>query len=361
MDFGLDGLSITLIVLGVLAILVVFAGVKTVPQGYNYTVERFGRYTRTLSPGLNLIVPFVDGIGKRINMMEQVLDVPHQEVITRDNATVTANGVTFFQILDAAAAAYEVAQLEVAVLNLIFNARDAVGKEGTIQIRARNEQASIAPSSHGDQVVIEVADNGSGIPAEIREKVFEPFFTTKPVGQGTGLGLSQVYGFAAESGGSVSLQSEGGQGTTVSIRLPRATRPPAGEEPAGSVVRLHRTCRLLFVEDDALVAEVVSSALKGAGFDTLRCRTADEALALLRNGECFDAVFSDIVMPGSLSGIDLAEILGKEHPELPVVLASGYSERAPLHHTVTVLSKPDSIEALVRTLVEALRDGRSQE
>ena len=104
-------MSIALIVLGVLAILVLFAGAKTVPQGYNYTVERFGKYTRTLKPGLNLIVPFVDGIGKRINMMEQVLDVPHQEVITRDNASVTANGVTFYQILDAAAAAYEVTDL----------------------------------------------------------------------------------------------------------------------------------------------------------------------------------------------------------------------------------------------------------
>src|SRR3954449_13236584 len=101
MDFQLDGLSITLIVLGILAVLVLLAAVKTVPQGYNYTVERFGRYVRTLEPGLGLIVPFIDSVGHKLNMMERVLDVPSQEVITRDNAMVKVDGIAFYQVLDA--------------------------------------------------------------------------------------------------------------------------------------------------------------------------------------------------------------------------------------------------------------------
>src|SRR6218665_2597209 len=115
MDFVLDGGSITLIVLGVLAVLVLLAAVKTVPQGYNYTVERFGRYIRKMKPGLNLILPFIDGVGRKINMMEQVLDVPHQEVITKDNASVTANGVTFYQILDAAAPPHHITHLQIGI------------------------------------------------------------------------------------------------------------------------------------------------------------------------------------------------------------------------------------------------------
>jgi regulator of protease activity HflC (stomatin/prohibitin superfamily) len=140
-DPAMSGFDIVVIVLVVFAVIVLIAAVKTVPQGYNYTVERFGRYTKTLKPGLNIIVPFVDRLGSKMNMMETVLEVPSQEVITRDNATVTANGITFFQVMDAARAAYEVNQLQNAILNLTMtNIRSVMGSMDLDQLLSNRDE-----------------------------------------------------------------------------------------------------------------------------------------------------------------------------------------------------------------------------
>ncbi|HHK75065.1 MAG TPA: SPFH/Band 7/PHB domain protein [Rhizobiales bacterium] len=132
-----------LIILAV-AILLILMGIKTVAQGYNYTIERFGRYTRTLSPGLNIIIPFLDRVGSKLNMMERVMEVPSQEVITRDNAMVTVDGVAFYQVLDAAKATYEVNQLDVALLNLTMtNIRTVMGSMDLDQLLSQRDEINV--------------------------------------------------------------------------------------------------------------------------------------------------------------------------------------------------------------------------
>jgi signal transduction histidine kinase/CheY-like chemotaxis protein len=250
-------------------------------------------------------------------------------------------------------------QLELALLNVVFNARDAMAGSGAIVIRARN--GGTAPHQQQGEprefVSIEVSDTGAGIAPDLLPQVFEPFFTTKPVGQGTGLGLSQVFAFANESGGSVALHSVLNEGTTVTLSLPRAQGEVATEEPAALAAVLTGRCELLFVEDDVMVAEVVVSALRGVGFDVLLARTGDEAYALLQSGARVDAIFTDVIMPGDINGMELAQLVSRQWPDIPLVLASGYSDQVALQE-FTILAKPYSIDAVVRALLEALQRRR---
>ncbi|HSV04669.1 MAG TPA: ATP-binding protein [Phenylobacterium sp.] len=250
-------------------------------------------------------------------------------------------------------------QLEVAILNIAINARDAMPNGGAIAIGLANVAASEAQPA--DMVQITVADTGHGMPPELLGRAFEPFFTTKGVGQGTGLGLSQVYGFARTSGGDVKIESEMGQGAKVTLRLPRSHKaaverraPRRRSQPTTA----DRKARILLVEDDERVAELVTEMLLELGYQVTRAPTAATALDALRLEHAFDLVFSDMVMPGDMSGLDLARKILRERPDVPVVLTTGYSSSAAEAATegMRLLLKPYRLDTLAAELRAALSD-----
>jgi CheY-like chemotaxis protein len=182
--------------------------------------------------------------------------------------------------------------------------------------------------------------------------VFEPYFTTKPVGAGTGLGLPQVQAFARQSGGDVRIRSTPGQGTCVSVFLPVTQAQPAAEGPqAPADTPARRKLKVLMVEDDVLVASVVTAALEHDGHTVCVCRTADDALALLAGSEAFDVLFTDVMMPGSMTGLELAAWAREHRPGMPALVATGYSART-TQGPWRVLRKPYSIEDLLAALEE---------
>ncbi|PWC33968.1 ATP-binding protein [Azospirillum sp. TSO35-2] len=247
-------------------------------------------------------------------------------------------------------------QFELAILNLAVNARDAMPDGGTLRITARNRPAEGPDST--DLVEVTVADTGTGMAPEVKVRVFEPFFTTKEVGKGSGLGLAQVYGFTRQSAGRVEIDSAPGRGTAVSILLPRTTKPVAAVA-ADRATASHGAAgrRLLLVEDDPVVGSMVAAALDEVGYAVLRATNADEALALLTGGHTrIDILFSDVVMPGEMNGIDLAQAARRLRPGLPVVLTTGYSEDIARLDGVRVLPKPYRVAALVETLEAALSE-----
>jgi PAS domain S-box-containing protein len=248
-------------------------------------------------------------------------------------------------------------ELDFALLNLAVNARDAMPEGGRITVTAENIPSlapNAPPGTSGDLVAITVADQGTGIPAEVLDKVFDPFFTTKEPGKGSGLGLSQVYGFCSQSGGAVQIHSEPGRGTRVTMFLKRSMAeaqdaPDSVAAPAG--VGGH----VLVVEDNPEVANVTSVLLEQVGYHSTVVHDAASALERIEKGETFDLVFSDIIMPGKTGGLELARILRKRYPDLPVLLATGYSSAAEgVEPEFRILRKPYIVTDLQRAITEAV-------
>jgi two-component system, NtrC family, sensor kinase len=248
--------------------------------------------------------------------------------------------------------------LELSLVNIVLNARDAMADGGVVSISAQNRTLRAddpaTDNLSGDFVALTLRDNGAGIAPEHLARVFEPFFTTKEVGRGTGLGLSQVYGFAKQNGGSVTIDSTPGRGTAVTLLLPRAEAPPV--ETARSPQEPTRAGTVLLVEDNRDVAEATVAMLESIGCTVKHAIAAEPALEMLAAGEKFDLVLSDIVMPGGVDGVELARQLRTRYPSLAVLLTTGYSTAAQkaAGEKFPILLKPYQIEALQRAIGEAV-------
>jgi CheY-like chemotaxis protein len=250
----------------------------------------------------------------------------------------------------------DISELETALVNLTINARDAMPDGGAIRISAQNVR--LDDEAHkGDFVAIRVSDSGTGIPPDILQKVFDPFFTTKAVGKGTGLGLSQVHGFAYQAGGLVTVASELGEGTTVTISLPRDKSKIVPVRSTGTASSGSGT--ILMVEDNPDVAAATAGLLEQLGYAVRWVSNAEEALVEI-GGDGIDLVFSDIVMPGKMDGLALAQAIREKFPWLPILLATGYSDT--LRRTslgFQILRKPYEIHELSQALAKvaaALRE-----
>ena len=297
--------------------------------------------------------PEVIDIGQRLSGMHAILDRSLREDVT----------VRMMLPPDLWRVEVDASQLEVAVLNIAINARDAMPDGGTITIEARNEPSG-RPDGSGDMVRLSIRDTGVGVAPDMIGRLFEPFFTTKAVGKGTGLGLSQVYGFARASGGEVGVDSVLGEGTTIWLRIPRSTKAPAALAPlvARAPVAGPGRQRVLLVEDDDSVAQLVEEMLRELGYEVKRVGDGASALDALRVDPGYQLVFSDMVMPGDIGGLDLARDISRLRPDLPVVLTTGYSAAAAAatKEGRRVLVKPYRIEALAAELDAVLSAGSTR-
>jgi PAS domain S-box-containing protein len=320
------------------------------------TVERATRLTGQLL-----------AFARRQPLRPQVFDLPARigGVATMLRSTVGAAIDVSIQIApDVRTILADPDQFDTAMLNLTVNARDAMPDGGTLTIEARKACRIPArrghPATAGDYVAVTVADSGTGIDGALAERIFEPFFTTKEVGKGTGLGLSQVIGFAKQTGGDVVVESAPGKGARFTLYLPRSAQgaAPEPEAPAAEDAQPRGHGCILVVEDNVQVGEFATQMLHDLGYATCWARTAQAALDTLANEpDRFDAVFSDVVMPG-MNGVELASRLRDLHPDLPVLLASGYSQVITDEgsHGFELLHKPYSVDTLARALGRLLQN-----
>ncbi len=253
-------------------------------------------------------------------------------------------------------------QFDTAIVNMSINARDAMGGEGRLTIATGPVSGIPVLRTHppitGDFVAITIADTGGGIALEDVQRIFEPFFTTKETGQGTGLGLSQVFGFAKQSGGDIRVDSVVGQGSTFTLYLPRVSAGSEDAEETGEqeVGEVGAGLCVLIVEDNDQVGQFASRALRDLGYDTQLAPDGARALERLDESDGgYDIVFSDVVMPG-MSGLELGQEIRRRFPDTPVILTSGYSHVLAQngHHGFELLHKPYSIEQLSRVFRKAI-------
>jgi PAS domain S-box-containing protein len=248
--------------------------------------------------------------------------------------------------------AVDPSELELAILNMVVNARDAMPDGGIVTISAENvtlEAGEIGPDVQGEFVAFSIRDTGQGIPADILPRIFDPFFTTKEVDKGTGLGLSQVYGFSQQSGGRAVVRSELGQGTTFTLYLPRVESEVESDGPAEAVEPVQGAL-ILVVEDNPEVAETAVALLEQLGHRVILAGNASAALKQIDH-ETPDLVFTDIVMAGPIDGLGLARELRRQSPDLPILLATGYSQALEgSGHEFPVLRKPYKLPELSRAV-----------
>ncbi|MEW6091513.1 MAG: PAS domain S-box protein [Pseudomonadota bacterium] len=264
------------------------------------------------------------------------------------------------------AAEADPSQLEVALLNLVINARDAMPEGGKLTLETGNAHLDDTYAALHDEVkpgqyvMISVSDTGTGMTPETLARAFEPFYTTKEVGQGSGLGLSMVFGFVKQSGGHVKIYSEPDHGTSVKLYFPRARtaqEPAPPKAPRETILRGSE--HILVVEDDDLVREHLSAQLEGLGYKVTSATNGPRALNIIREREDIALLLTDIVMPGGMNGRELADEAVKLRPDLKVLFSSGYSENAIVHHGrldagVELLSKPYRLQELAAKVRKVL-------